>query len=229
MTGHHGDARHLGNIFSDALADGRAAFDRDTGANVSELSRFFDTSDYLTATSDIVALLVLEHQVSMHNRLIEGDFTVRSALYRSRQLNKELGVANPDEISDSCRRIISNQADNILECLLFRDEAALPYGGIESKGPFMAEFAGQGKKNREGRSLRDFQLLDRIFKYRCSYMIHSLTFEHLSPPLKQRVLARLAAVLDGADTSGRHDHLGASERRHIRAILGDLLPPPVEG
>jgi hypothetical protein len=32
-------------------------------------------------------------------------------------------------------------------------------------------------------------------------------------------------VLDGRDSSGRYDHLGASERRHIRAILGNLLPP----
>lgn len=223
VTGHHGSARHLGNIFSDALADGRASFDRDTGANVSELGRFFDTSDYLTATSDIVALLVLEHQVAMHNRLIEGDFTVRSALYRSRQLNKELGLGNPNELSDSCRRIIGNQADNILECLLFRDEAALPEGGVESKGPFMAEFAGQAKKTRDGRSLRDFQLLDRIFKHRCSYMIYSGAFRTLPDELRTEVLTRLDGILTGSSASKLGDHLSESERDRIREILMETL------
>ena len=60
-------------------------------------------------------------------------------------------------------------------------------------------------------------------------MIHSQTFLNLSPPLKERVLGRLTAILDGTEAGDRYDHLGTSERRHIRSILGTLLPPPQKG
>jgi hypothetical protein len=55
-------------------------------------------------------------------------------------------------------------------------------------------------------------------------MVYSITFQNLTPPLKQTVLSRLDAVLLGQDTSGRYDYLGASERRHIRTILSETLP-----
>lgn len=223
VTGYHGAGRHLGNIFSEPMPDGRATFDRDEGANVTELDEYFDTSDYLIGTSDIVALMVMEHQIAIHNRLIEGDYTVRSALYRSRQLNRELGADDPEAISDSCRRIIGHQADRIIEALLFREEAPLPEGGIDSKGPFMAAFQEAGIPNRAGRSLRDFQLLDRLFKYRCSYMIYSGAFRHLPGELRDVILARLDGILGGTGDSPLGDHLAASEREKIREILVETL------
>lgn len=224
VTGYHGDARHLGNIFSEALPDGRAEFDREPGANLEKLDQFIDPDDYLVPTSDIVALMVMEHQVAMHNQLIEGDFTVRSAIYRSRQLNRELGLEDPDGLSDSCRRIIHHQAEKIVSALLFRDEAPMPEGGIDSKGPYLAAFSDAAIPNQEGRSLRDFQLLDRLFKYRCSYMIYSEAFQNLPNELRGKVLARLDAVLLGQDDGALGDHLSDSERERIREILVDTLP-----
>lgn len=224
VTGYHGDARHLGNIFSEALSDGRASFDRDPGANLEALDQFFDPTDYLVPTSDIVALMVMEHQAAMHNQLIEGHYTVRSAIHRSRQLNRELGLDDPDGLSESCRRIIRNQAEKIIEALLFTDEAPLPEGGIESEGPFMAAFAESARPNERGRSLRDFQLLDRIFKYRCSYMIYSEAFENLPAELHREVLTRLDAVLQSKDGSDLGSHLSPSERERIRDILVETLP-----
>ncbi|MCB1229006.1 MAG: hypothetical protein KDN19_02000 [Verrucomicrobiae bacterium] len=224
VTGYHGKARHLGNVFSEALADGRASFDREPGANLESLESFFDTSKYLVPTSDIVALMVMEHQAAMHNQLIEGDYTVRSAMYRSRQLNRELGLSDPNGLSDSCHRIIHHQAERILSKLLFEDEAAMPEGGIDSKGPFMAAFCESGFPNHEGRSLRDFQLLDRLFKYRCSYMIYSEAFQNLPDELRHEVLTRLDAILLGKDEGIIGNHLSDSERERIREILVDTLP-----
>lgn len=230
VTGYHGESRHLGNIFSEPLSDGRAAFDREPGANLDSLDRFFDVSEYLVPTSDIIALMVLEHQATVHNRLIEGDFTVRSALYRSRQLNRELGLENPDEMTESCQRILLHQAERILEALLFHEEAPLPEGGIDSKGNFAAAFGDKALPNEEGRSLRDFQLLDRLFKYRCSYMIHSEAFANLPDLLRSAVLVRLEEVLSPAAGGGLlGDHLSASERERIHEILVETLPEyPVE-
>lgn len=224
VTGHHGDARHLGNIFAEEMPDGRAAFDRDPGANLRELDQFFDTDEYLAATSDIVALMVLEHQAGMHNRLIEGNFTVRSAIYRSRQLNRELGVDNPDKLSETTLRIIENQAERILKHLLFCEEAPLPEGGIDSKGKFPEEFHHNARATKDGRSLKDFQLLDRLFKYRCSYMVYSEAFASLPKELKIRVLARLREGLEGNGDAEIFGHLSESERERIHEILTETLP-----
>ncbi|MCB1061712.1 MAG: hypothetical protein KDN20_02185 [Verrucomicrobiae bacterium] len=224
VTGYHGESRHLGNIFSEALPDGRASFDREPGANIEKLESFFDISDYLVPTSDIVALMVMEHQSAVHNRIIEGDFTVRSAIYRSRQLNRELGLDDPNGLSESCIRIIHHQAERILEYLLFQDEAALPEGGIDSKGTFAAAFGDAARPNREGRSLRDFQLLDRLFKYRCSYMIYSEAFQNLPEELSHEILTRLDDILLGRDSGTIGDHLSGSERERIREILEETLP-----
>ena len=172
--------------------------------------------------------MVLEHQIGMHNKLIEGNFTVRAAVYRSRQLNRELGADNPDELSDSTKRIIESQADRILSHMVYRDEAPLPEGGVDSKGRFPAEFQHNARPNQDGRSLKDFQLLDRLFKYRCSYMVYSLTFQALTPPLKQTVLENLWKVLEGNDPEGRYAYLNSSEKKNIQRILAETLPdaPP---
>lgn len=224
VTGTHGDLRHRGNLTSVAAPDGSASHDLEKGANLGSLATFFDPSRYLVPTSDLIALMVLEHQVAMHNLLTEGNFTVRGAIHRSHELYRELGDPNPDRLSESCQRIIANQAERILSAMLFTDEAPLPEGGIDSKGPFMAAFVGAALPSREGRSLRDFQLLDRIFKYRCSYMIHSEAFASLPPELSEAILHRLAGVLEGSEPDGLGAHLSASERGRIRGILLDTLP-----
>jgi len=229
VTGRHGDSHHRGNVTATELPGNSCDMPVEKGANVTSLTAFFDTSAYPRATSDIIALMMWEHTTGVQNTLTKANHGSLRAMHMQTSLQRELGEPVLEEPIGTALRIIEHCAEDVLDALLFKDEAPLPEGGIEGDGAFQAAFLKKARRNADGRSLRDFQLHTRLFKYRCSYMIHSLTFEHLSPPLKQRVLARLAAVLDGADTSGRHDHLGASERRHIRAILGDLLPPPVEG
>ena len=66
VTGTHGSQVHRGNLF------GKTAFDRQEKdpnylGNLTNLDRFFGTATYAQPTSDIVALMVLEHQVHMHN------------------------------------------------------------------------------------------------------------------------------------------------------------------
>jgi hypothetical protein len=112
-------------------------------------------------------------------------------------------------------------AEDVLDALLFKDEAALPKGGIEGDEAFQIAFAKNAPRNADGRSLKDFQLLNRLFKYRCSYMIHSQTFQHLMPALKKTVLTQLQAVLEGQDESGRYGYLVDSERGHIQRILAE--------
>ena len=50
----------------------------DDGVNVTDLKGRIDTGMYLTPHSDIVALMVLEHQAEMHNRITARRTTRRS-------------------------------------------------------------------------------------------------------------------------------------------------------
>ena len=68
VTGTHGKMRHMGNVVSRNPGDPEA-IDREDGANVTDLSDRLNVSPYLTGHSDVVALMVLEHQTQMQNYL----------------------------------------------------------------------------------------------------------------------------------------------------------------
>ncbi|TDU81858.1 hypothetical protein EI77_01170 [Prosthecobacter fusiformis] len=223
VTGTHGDAVHRGNVIATEKADNTCEMPVDQGANVVSLTGFFDTRPYPRASSDIVALMVLEHQTSVQNALTKANHSALRALHMQTSLQKELGEPVQHEPVSTARRIIEHCVEDVLDALLFKDEAALPEGGIEGDEAFQTAFGKTAHRNSEGRSLKDFQLLNRLFKYRCSYMIHSRTFDQMQPALRQAVLARLDAVLAGTENSGRYDYLGESERRQIRGILDETL------
>ena len=61
VTGHHGSARHRGNATLEDRDD-NATLDTTPGANLPDLTHLFDTKPYPVPQSDIVALMVLEHQ-----------------------------------------------------------------------------------------------------------------------------------------------------------------------
>lgn len=224
VTGRHGDALHRGNVTATENADQSVDIDFKAGANITDLSKLFDTSPYPRKSSDIVALMVLEHQTSVQNVLTKANHAALRAMHMQTSLQKELGEPVTTEPTGTARRIIDHSAEDVVEALLFKDEAPLPEGGIEGDPAFQTAFAKNAPHSSDGRSLKDFQLLNRLFKLRCSYMIYSLTFQHLTPPLKQAVLARLWQVLDGQDTSGAFAYLGSTERGHIRRILAETLP-----
>jgi len=169
-----------------------------------------DATRYLRATSDIVALMVLEHQCRVQNLITAASMNHR----RLHWLEKSLDPSkDPDQ--GGAGRQADAAAVKIVDALLFAR------GGIEGEEDFQTAFTASAPQSRSGRSLKDFQLNTRLFKHRCSYMIHSLTFRNLNPHLKKTVLARLGDILEGRDRSGTFDYLGSSERGHILAILRD--------
>lgn len=76
VTGTHGSQRHMGNVVASS-EDQPIQLDVEAGANVIDLTRRLDTSDYLRPDSDIVALMVLEHQVAMHNGITAANYSAR--------------------------------------------------------------------------------------------------------------------------------------------------------
>lgn len=219
VTGNHGEMRHMGNTICEG---DEYTFDRDPGANQSDLDEYIDTDDYIAPHSDIVALMVLEHQTQMHNAIAAANYETRQALHQSYQMN-ELLERPKDYISESAQRRIAASADRVLRYLLMVDEFQLT-DAVKGASDFEAEFASRGIKDSRGRSLREFDLQTRLFKYPCSYLIHSPAFDALPKQVREQVVARLFAILEGRDDSPDFEHLTPKMRRDILDILIDTKP-----
>jgi hypothetical protein len=216
VTGTSGQQAHLGNRI---IRDKRRheAADNDAGRNVTDLSPLIPTTPYLTPHSDIVALMVLEHQTEAQNLLTRANLLTRIALHEEAELNKALGRP-VDERSASTTSRIKNAGEPLVKYLLFSGEARLT-DKIRGTSGFAEEFAQRGPRDAQERSLRDLDLEHRLFKYPCSYLIYSPAFDGLPQPVKDYVLRRLWEVLSGQDRSADFAHLTAADRQAIREIL----------
>lgn len=216
VTGTHGKQRHLGNVVVDS-ANGSESLDVDAGANVTDLSAHINTSRYLTPDSDIVALMVLGHQVSVHNHIAAANFsgriTERDAVVMNQALERPL-----DFESDSTQRRYASTAEKLVEALLMVDEHQLtePIAGTTT---FADDFAARGPFDSRGRSLRQFDLASRLFRYPCSFLIYSEAFDGLPDRVRAQVYQRLWEILTGEDQSEPFAHLSPADRQSILEIL----------
>jgi hypothetical protein len=169
-----------------------------------------------------VALLVLEHQADAQNLIARANFQTRQALHYQQALNRELHEAS-DHVWDSTKSRIKSVCEPLVEYLLFSGEAELT-SRVQGTSGFADDFAWRGPRDRQGRSLRDFDLETRLFKFRCSYLIYSPAFRALPAEARDYVLRRLWEVLSGQDESAKFAHLKADERQVILDILRDTLP-----
>jgi hypothetical protein len=223
VTGNHGSALHRGNVFA-RENNGELDVDLKGGANVTDLSPFFDTDSYLTNSSDIVALLVLEHQTTMQNTLTRASLNCRRMLDYQKNLQRELKEPVTEDLTyDSVKSVFDGAAKEIVDDLLFQGEAALPTG-LEGSPAFQLAFQENARRTKDGSSLKDFSLKGRLFQNRCSYLIYTDSFLKLPPQLKQRVYKRLATALNEKDADPRFAYLDSGERRRIRTILQATLP-----
>jgi hypothetical protein len=202
-------------------------------AQLSPLAPAFDKADYLVPGSDQVALLVLAHQTQMHNLITLTNYQTRLALY---DLAQKAGAApdaakgaapSLDELPEAARGQITTPSDQLLRYLLFSNET--PLGGLDAKktladSPYAREFAARGPRDSQKRSLRDFDLHDRIFRYPCSYLIYSSAFDAIPEPAKGYIYHRLLLVLTGQDQGADFANLSAQDRRAILSILLETKP-----
>jgi hypothetical protein len=218
VTGTHGSQRHMGNIFAEDR-DHPDTLDREKGANVIDLKGRIDVENYLAPSSDIVALMVLEHQTRMTNLITRVGWEARLALSDQKAINQALKEPE-DQIGDSARHRIDNAAESLLKHMLFADEALLeaPVKGAPS---FAKEFQERGPRDHAGRSLRELDLTRRMFRYPCSFLIYSAEFDALPPVIRDRFYRRLWEVLTGADQTPAYGRLTASDRKSIYEILLD--------
>jgi hypothetical protein len=207
---------HLGNR---TYHEGQGRTLPDQSPELATLEGKIDVSRYLRNTSDIVALMVLEHQCQVHNHLVAAAMNYRRAHWLHRSLHPE---DDPDQ--GVAGKVADDAAKKIVDLLLFDGEAELGANGIEGDAAFQEEFAARFPKSREGRSLADFHLNDRLFKHRCSFMIYSRAFTKAPARVKLAIIRRLRAALGAAPTPDKTLILRASERKKILSTLAETVP-----
>jgi hypothetical protein len=185
VTGRH-QGSHLGNAFATNLEDVTSMVTPET-AHLERLDGRFETAAYAASTSDIVALLVLEHQMRMVNLMTRVGWEAR------------VGAA-------AAGRPLDRAVDELVDYLLFVDEAELP-GPIAGSSTFADTFAAAAPRDRRGRSLKDFDLDEYLFKYPCSYLIYSPQFDALPANVRQQIFVRMYDVLSGRVPDPRYARL----------------------
>jgi hypothetical protein len=222
VTGYTGSEDHRGNAFGSDTADTRIF--PVSHRRPRELSEFFETADYPAATSDVVALLVLEHQLTMQNSLTRASLSARKMIAYQHSLQKAFHEPATDEPAyDSVKSVFRSVTEDVVDRLLFRQAAPLP-AGVEGDRAFREAFARTAVRGQTGRTLKDLQLADRIFALRCSYLVYSETFRGLPGPLKRQILERLRMALEDDSPDSRYAYLPKDERRQIFELLRETHP-----
>jgi hypothetical protein len=178
---------------------------RESRQNLPHLLGLFNPSGYLAPTSDIVALMTFEHQTQMTNLITRVGWQARMLEH----------TATPNAVGE---RALAVDVEELVHYMLFGDEAPLkePIEGVSS---FTKTFPERGPRDARGRSLRDFDLQTRLFRYPLSYLIYSEAFDALPDAVRVRVYRRLYDVLSGAEQGAPFAHLSRDDRRAILEIV----------
>ncbi|HEX7281030.1 MAG TPA: hypothetical protein VF239_03170 [Vicinamibacterales bacterium] len=197
VTGTHGSARHMGNaMVTQAMERGDEAITEHTLNRTTLIDRV-SSGALPMPTSDIVALMVFDHQGHAMNLLT--------------RLNWETRVAAADGVADFSKGELRELVHDLVDYFLFVDEPALP-SPVKGVSAFADVFSAAGPRDTRGRSLRALNLQTRLFNYRCSYMVYSPAFQALPDSSRRAVVARM------------HDVLRKRGDTDVIEILADTLP-----
>ena len=205
VTGTQVPLRHLGNV--PVLHVPRSYVRADVAPKLTTGNGAFDTSPYLTPHSDVVALMVLNHQLHMINVLTRLGWEARIAAHDM-----------PAGSTASLPPHVRNLARDLVDYLLFVDEAPLP-SPVAGASAFAREFSSKGPHDGRGRSLRALDLNHRLLRYPCSFMIYTDAFDALPAAVKNLVYERMWEVLSGKETNKVYVRLSLADRRAIVEIL----------
>jgi hypothetical protein len=212
VTGTTGAMKHMGNV-AGTDPDQPEKLDFEHNRNWTSLSSRFDVQKVPTPHSDVVAHLVLAHQTAGHNYIARVSYETRTALHMQASINRSLKEP-VNTFSESTERRLDRAADILLRYMLFTDEKKLP-GPVRGDSEFAAEFTKTGVKDSKGRSLREFDLETRLFKYPLSFLIYSEAFDALPETIRTRFYTKLDAALRASNDASH---------KAIREILLETKP-----
>ena len=207
VTGNTGSVKHIGNLIgSDATKAPSAG-----ASNMSSLIGRFNTDAYIAPYSDVVALMVFEHEMHVMNLFTRVGWEVRLAKYNEQM---QQSAANRDALEQT----IHKATDELADYLLFADEVPLA-SKIKGTSGFAEKFSAEGPRDARGRSLHQLDLKDRLMRYPCSYMIYSDAFDQLPPEAKSATYQRIWGILSGEDKGPKYAKLSLADRKAIVEIL----------
>jgi hypothetical protein len=207
VTARRGEQRDRANAVAADPAD-PGSLVRDSRPNLPHLMGLVDLREYLAPTSDIVALMVFEHQTQMTNRTTRVAWQARLAEH-----------ARPGQPPASPE--FDRDLDDLVAYLLFAGEAPL-VEPIEGVSTFSRTFPARGPRDARGRSLRDLDLKTRLFRYPLSYLIGGRAFAALPGAVRAQVFRRLHRAL--TEGTGPAAALAAADRRAIVEIVAATVP-----
>ncbi len=221
VTGIRVPAQHLGNV--PVYHVPRSGVRAPSAPKLTSVTQALKTPDYLTPYSDVVALLVFNHQTATTNLITRLNWVTRAEDWA-----REQPVAPVRQAALQDDDPVARAAAELVDQLLFIDEVPLP-APVQGNAGFAEAFAAQGPKDSKGRSLRELDLTTRLLKYPCSFLIYSPAFEALPARARDAVYARLWTVLSGGDPDPAYARLSPADRQAILEILRDTrtgLPAP---
>lgn len=225
VTGSMGKRTHLGNL---ALREGRGGEKlrelSEQSHNIEDLSPYLDVSRYPTGTSDVVALTVLEHQTRLHNQITRVDYKIRTVLERDTTEMQSSGTLRSwADISPNDHTRLRQMMEPLIRTLFLYDAAPFEDRMVGSSG-FAERFQTLGPFDSKGRSLRELDLENGLFKYPLSFTIYSEQFDSLPEYALEYINGRIVEVLKGTDTTGISEKLTPEQREVITQILIDTKP-----
>jgi len=224
VSGEHGDQPHLGNLLLPDKAD-LVRLDAFRRGNLRTLADqdLFDTSPYLAATSDIVALMVMEHQLTVQNQLTYVKFKAPAVLERVGH-GEARNAMTWDALPERARLALTHMLDNLVDDLLLVDAAQFE-DEIHGSPEFVAWFQAQGPSDDQGRSLRDLDLKRNLFAWPLSYLVYSPAMANLPGYARDYVFRQITAKLSNPRLSSRQwtRQWSARQRQTALAILNSTL------
>ena len=216
VTGTHGSQTHMGNWIirdTEELRD----IDLTRTGNLTDLSALIDTRPYLEGHSDIVALLVFDHQTRIQNVITRTNFQTRTLLADHRDDDTLDSLPSPTQAQ------VEELAEPLVEALLMVGQPALN-GAISGTSSFSENFPEEGPWDSTGRTLRNLELSTRLFRYPCSYVIYSEAFDGLPTATRAYVYRRLASILTQGEAGETFSHLTEENRDAVLEILLETKP-----
>jgi hypothetical protein len=168
-----------------------------------------ETQGYLSSSSDIGALLAFDHQMHAINLLT--------------RLNWEWRVAASQGDSLAAHAAVRTRVEELADYLLFDGEAPLQ-ATLTARPGFAKSLASRIVKDANGRSFGQLDLVTRLLRYPCSYMVYSQAFDALPPPVRQAIYRRMIETLTGPPDERRFPHLRPEDRRATLDILRATKP-----
>lgn len=208
VTGLHGEQETMGNLMFEGQARSVSELDLLVNGNKTDLSGLFNTEPYLTEHSDIVALLVIQHQIEVQN-------TMTRAAWDYRQSLAEAGSVSAEKIAEL--------AQPVVDVLFMKNEAPLE-DRIQGLSGFTEYFQSLGPFDNNSRSLRDLDLNTRVFKYPLSYLIYTDAFAALPEALHSYIVQTIQKVLTADTDQSEYPHLDAQTRAAILDIVNTTAP-----